>query len=151
MVKKKIKVKEEKKDKTKDLNDQLVRVLADYDNLSKRYDREKEEFTKIAHIKLVARLLPVLDMIEQAQEYLKDPGLAIATKEFIEVFNDEGIETIDSEAGIEFNEEYHDAVEVVDGGKEGKIAETVLGGWKFEDNIVIRPAKVKVYKGGKKQ
>jgi len=38
-------------------------------------------------------------------------------------------------------------VEVVKDGKDGRIAEVILTGWKFDDGPVIRPMKVKVSKG----
>jgi molecular chaperone GrpE (heat shock protein) len=39
----------------------LARALADYDNLSKRVDRERQDLGKIASIGIIVRLLPVLD------------------------------------------------------------------------------------------
>ena len=51
-----------KTNENQELKAQLVRALADYDNLRKRVEREKEEFEKLANLKLVIRLLPVLDI-----------------------------------------------------------------------------------------
>jgi len=46
--------------------DLLMRCRADLDNVLKRSTREKEENIKYASEKLVCKLLPVLDSLEQA-------------------------------------------------------------------------------------
>ena len=135
-----------KKDKEKELETQLARALADYDNLHKRVERERVEHTVYANLKLVAKFLPIIDMLEQSQSHLKDSGLAIAIKEIDDLMESEGVERVNSDNGMEYNEEVHEVVEVVDGKKDSLIKETVLTGWKYEEGLVIRPAKVKVTK-----
>lgn len=140
-------------DQTSELKEQLARALADYDNLRKRFEREREDFGRVAKVMLIARLLSVFDMLEEAQKHLKDSGLAITIEEFTKVLKEEGIEKIDVKAGDAFNEEVHEAVEVIDlnsdgKDKEGKITEIILSGWRLVDGVVIRHAKVKV---GKKE
>lgn len=140
-----------RKSKADELKGQLARALADYDNLRKRVEREREEFGKLANLRLVARFLPVFDMLEGAQKHLADSGLAITIERFVKVLKDEGFEKIEVAPGDEFDEEFHEAVEVVDkkskGKKgEGKISEVILTGWKLIDGPIIRPAKVKVFK-----
>ncbi len=122
----------------------LARALADYDNLSKRIERERQDLSKIASVGLVVRLLPVLDNLESAQVHLKDQGLAITVGEFKKVLDEEGLTEIKPKVGDEFNEEIMEAIEVVKGVSDNKIAETVLTGWKFTDGMVVRHAKVKV-------
>lgn len=135
----------------KELESQLARALADYDNLRKRVEREREEYGAYAKVTLMARLLPVYDMLEGAQSHLKDSGLAITIEEFIKVLKEEGIEKIKAVPGDIFDEKLHEAVEVVDkkgkdSGKVGKIDELILSGWRLIDGPIIRPAKVKVFK-----
>jgi molecular chaperone GrpE len=129
----------------------LARALADYDNLSKRVDRERQDLGKIASIGIIARLLPVLDNLESAQMHLQDQGLAISIVEFKKVLSEEGLDEIAPKIGELFNPEFMEAIEVVAGESdnsklEAKVAEVVLPGWKFEDNTVVRHAKVKVSK-----
>ena len=95
------------------LKDQLARALADYDNLRKRVDREREDFEKVANVKLTIRLLPVLDILREAQKHLGDPGIAITITQFEDALKGEGIEEIKVTAGDEFNPQLHEAVEVV--------------------------------------
>ena len=147
---KKIKVKR-RKGEAEQLKGQLARALADYDNLRKRVEREREEYGAYAKVTLMARLLPVFDMLEGAQGHLKDSGLAITIEEFEKVLKEEGIEKIEIEEGHEFDEELHEVVEAIDKPakgkkKSGKVSEVILTGWKLVDGPVIRPVKVKVYK-----
>lgn len=148
------KISENKKMKAKDdikvnneaveLKALLARALADYDNLRKRTDADRAQLQRNASLGIVLKLLPTLDILESAQKHLKDQGLAIAINEFKNVLKDEGIEEINT-AG-QFDEGLHEALDLVTGGKDGEIAEVVMPGYKFVDGLVIRHAKVKVYK-----
>lgn len=139
-------VKEKDKERIKDLKEQLARALADYDNLRKRVEREKETIESLIKIKFIAKLLPVLDMLEAGQKSAKDSGIAIITKEFKDLLEDEGVKEIDAKPGDKFDEELHEVVEVIKLGKRrvDEIAEVTLTGWRLANGLVIRPAKVKV-------
>lgn len=132
---------------------QLARALADYDNLKKRVEKEKEEYKKFASLTLIARMLPVFDMLEDAQGHLNDSGLAITIKEFEDVLREEGVKRIKAKKGEKFDEDLHEAVDVVKDAKmkDGGIVEEVASGWKYEEGPTIRPAKVKVYRKNKKE
>lgn len=126
------------------LRNQLARALADYDNLKKRVDRDKETFEKVANLRLVVKLLPVLDILRQAQIHTKDQGVAITIKEFEDALKAEGIEELKVKEGDEFNPDLHEVVEVVSGKENNIISEVVLSGWRFIEGPVIRHARVKV-------
>lgn len=128
------------------LKSQLLRTLADYDNLVKRVEKEREVLGKVASLGVITKLLPVLDNIENAQIHLQDAGLAICIGEFKKVFNEEGLIEINPKVGENFNENTMEVVEVVAGKEDNIISEVVLGGWKFSDGQVVRHAKVKVSK-----
>jgi molecular chaperone GrpE (heat shock protein) len=102
----------------------LARALADYDNLSKRVERERQDLGKLASVGIIIKLLPILDNLE----------------------SEEGLTEIRPEMGSKFNEEIMEAIEVVKGESDNVISEVVLVGWKFEDGTVVRHAKVKVSK-----
>lgn len=139
------------------LKNQLARALADYDNLRKRVEREREEFGRLANARLILRLLSVYDMLEAAQSHLHDSGLAITLDEFVKVIEDEGFEKIKVAVGDRFDEKVHEVVEAVnppaggerEKGEEGLITQVVLLGWRIIDGPVIRPTKVKVTKKAK--
>jgi len=102
------------KGKVEELKNQLVRTLADYDNLRKRTESEREAWFKFAAERIVIRLLPILDSIESAQNHLKDQGLEIALSEFKKVLNEEGLVEISPKQGDEFDPEVHEAIELVE-------------------------------------
>lgn len=126
------------------LKNQLARALADYDNLQKRVELEREEITKISNFRLALRFLGLHDMLEETQKHLNDSGVAMIVKEFDSAILDSGIEKIAVEKNDKFDENLHEVVEAIPGTEGGKIAEVVLPGWKYVDGKVIRHAKVKV-------
>jgi molecular chaperone GrpE len=127
----------------------LARALADYDNLSKRVDRERQDLGKLASISIIVRLLPVLDNLENAQAHLQDAGLAISIGEFKRVLNEEGLNEIRPNIGDKFDENMMEAIEITKGESDNEVSELVLAGWKFTDGTVVRHAKVKVSKSEK--
>lgn len=126
------------------LKAQLARALADYDNLVKRIERERNEVKKLISLSLILKLLTVLDGLETAQEHLKDQGLAISLIEFKKVLSEEGLTEIRPEVGSEFDENTMEAIEVVDGEDNNMISSIALVGYKFSDGTVVRHAKVRV-------
>jgi molecular chaperone GrpE len=137
------------------LKAQLVRTLADYDNLVKRVEREKGEIQKVVSLGLILRLLSVLDNLESAQVHLKDQGLAISIIEFKKVLSEEGLTEIKPGVGDKFDEQTMEVIEVVSGASDNdeshgdRVHELVLVGWKFEGGTVVRHAKVKVERSEK--
>ena len=142
--KKKILVKREE-----ELRKQLARTLADYDNLRKRVEKEKEEIIKLANIGFFLRLAPVIDNLKKAREHLKDEGLDNIINEFIRIISEEEIVNVEAKKGVPFDENYHEAIEVEhteEKSKNGLISQVLLEGWRINSGPVIRPAKVIVYK-----
>lgn len=143
--------KEDKKDKEiLELKNQIEvltnnwkRALADYQNLEKRYEKDKTEFLEYANSSLILRILFVLDHLEKVQEYLKDDGLELAIKELKKVFAEEGLDEIEAEGKI-FNPQEMEAIEVVEGEEEEKVVSIIAKGYRLKGKV-IRPAKVKVY------
>jgi len=144
-MKTKVIKKEIEKEEIQNLKNQLARALADYDNLRKRTEIEREVLLKFSTERIITRIIPILDGIENAQIHLKDSGLAIIIADFKKILYDEKLEEILPNKGETFNEDLHEAIEVTGGGKKGIISELILSGWKFIDGPVIRHAKVIVY------
>lgn len=136
--------KSKKAAETNELEEKYLRALADYQNLEKRVEREKETFVKFANAVLILKMLPVLDNLERASEHLKDQGIELVIKQFKEALSSEGVTEIEA-AGQAFDPQLHEAVEKVSG-EEDKVMEVVEKGYKLGEKV-IRPAKVKV--GGK--
>ena len=128
------------------LRSQLARALADYDNLKKRIETEKETIFQTASYRVLVRLLPIMDILEDAYRHNPDQGLAIAITEFKRGLIEENLQEIRPKTGEKFDEQLHEVIQVIEGDKDGKISELVLAGWRYVDGPVIRHAKVKVTK-----
>jgi len=129
-----------------DIKDLLARALADYDNLQKRVEKERSIYRELVKVEVFSKILPILDMLEEAQSHLKDSGLAITINSFEDLLKSEGVERIKAQAGSKFDERVHEATEAeqADGkAKAGEIIEEILPGYTI-NNVLIRPAKVKV-------
>jgi len=133
-------------EKIEKLEDQLKRSLADYQNLSKRVEQRQGEWRNQAVARIVDKLLDVYDDLSRAEDHLKNKGLSMAVSQFWAVLVSEGVEKIDTKKA-EFDPELMDCIQVV-AGEKNKVIETMTKGYKL-NGYIIRPAKVKVGKGGK--
>ncbi len=133
-----------KEDKHKQLEDQLKRALADYQNLERRVEEERRLLGQLSSAILIEKFLPVLDNLENAQSHLNDQGLDIVIKQFKDTLNQEGVEEIQAE-GAQFDPNLHEATEVVEGENNNMIVKVARRGYKI-DNKVLRPAQVVVEK-----
>lgn len=123
----------------------LARVLADYQNLLKRIEREREETQTRANKGLVSKLLPVLDILQTAQEHLGDNGLEAAIDQFEQVLTEAGVARVETKVGDKFDENMHEAIDTEHGGRQATVAKVVARGYKWKDGLLLRPAKVVVY------
>lgn len=130
--------------KHEELENQLRRTLADYQNLERRIEEERKLLSRLSAALLIEKLLPVLDNLENAQKHLADPGLELVIKQFKETLESEGVAEITAE-GQEFDPNLHEAIEAETGEEENKVVKVVAKGYKIEDKV-IRPARVVVSK-----
>lgn len=134
-----------------ELDDQNKRLLADYQNLSKRVTRERVESQKYAAVSAVESLLPALDNFDYAKKSVGEDLKQEDVVKSIDMLKDQlitclksvGLEIIDTT--IPFNPEFHEAISnLKDPSKEeGTIIEVVKTGYKIKDRV-IRPAMVVV-------
>ncbi len=122
-----------------------LRALADYQNLEKRTQSEKQEIRKYAAEVIVMRLLPALDTLTKATAHVKDTGLELALKELYAALSEQGVEKI-AVVGKPFDPHQMECIEVV-AGEDNIVVEEILPGYRLHDKI-IRIAQVKVGKGG---
>lgn len=127
-----------------ELEHQLKRALADYQNLEKRVQQEKGEWIRSANKDLILRLLPALDTLLLAGKHVSDQGLALSIQEFLDVLKEEGVARIETE-GKDFDPLLMECVETQEG-QEGKVYSEVRVGYTLHGRAV-RPAQVKVGKG----
>lgn len=136
--------KDEQEEKIASLQDQLMRAVADYKNLERRFDEERRETIKYANRELIINLLPAFDALFLASKYTEDQGIRLTIQRIIEILKENGIERIETQ-NVKYNAETMEAVEVVEG-EEGKVLEELRPGFTINGKL-IRPAQVKV--GGK--
>ncbi len=132
--------------------DALRRLRADYDNLRKRIDRERQDFELHANTTLIGRLLPVLDNFERA--LAAEPrgetdgsfreGCIMIYKLLVDELRRQGLQAIDT-TGRSFDPQMHDAVATDASSKEpsNTVLEELRRGYLFR-NRLLRPAMVKV-------
>lgn len=147
MAKKTDKV-QELETKVNELEAQLKRAVADYQNLEKRVSEGRSELTNFVGAELVRRLLPVVDHLEQALTGVSEQerqsgwvrGVELAVKEFEQVLQSEGLEQIPAD-GV-FDPSLHEAVDTREG-EDNKILEVVRKGYTLNGKV-IRAAQVVV-------
>ncbi len=124
--------------------DQLMRCRADLDNLMKRSLREKEDTVRYASEKLVHKLLPVLDSLEQASKH--DEGMKVLCMQLSGILSAEGLVPIEA-VGRKFDPYRHEALFQVkrDDLEEDVVAEEIQKGYLFNSRV-IRFSKVAVNK-----
>ena len=135
--------------KLAEVNDRLMRTLAEYDNFRKRSQKEKEALYTDVKAQTAAKLLPVIDNLERAaaaegdlESYKK--GVEMTLKQTAEVFAALGIESF-GEEGEAFDPNKHNGVMHEDNESlpENSVAAVFQKGYKLGDKV-IRHATVKV-------
>lgn len=134
-----------------DLKDQLLRRRADFENLRKRSDRDRQQAAFEATVAVLRDLIPALDNLERALGAAGDEaslrmGVELIHREVLSLLDSHGASAHDP-TGQPFEPERHQALshEVVPGFAEGTVVETFRKGYYFKDRL-LRPALVKVAK-----
>lgn len=128
--------------RSKELEEQLKRALADYQNLERRVEEERRLLARLSSAILIEKFLPVLDSLENAQKHLNDEGLEIVIKQFKDVLTAESVEEIVA-VGEQFDPNLHEATDVVEGENDNTVAKVLRKGYKMNSKV-LRPAQVSV-------
>jgi len=145
-------------EKVKELNDKLLRSLAETQNLRKIHDKEKEDLIKYSSSNFAREVLNIADNLERAFDLLKNNpefnndkfkdvkvGIELIEKELINSFERNGIQSIES-VGKKFDPNYHQALNEVESDKEdGTIVNEIQKGYVLYDRL-LRPAMVSISK-----
>ena len=147
-----------------ELNDKLLRALAEAENVRRRAEREKLNAAKYAITNFAREVLGVADNMKRAMASVdsearkKDPaleqlmvGLEMTEREMLSTFERFGIKPIEA-MGEKFDHNLHEAMfELDDTSKPaGTVMQVVEAGYVLNDRL-LRPAKVGVSKGGPKE
>jgi len=136
------------------LQDQIKRLLAEFDNYRKRSQREWQTNRDRAASDIFKILLPTLDSLEKALAPAvpgaeEDSSLK-AYKQGIQLIYDQLLAAVQQEGLVrlevidrEFDPEHAEAIGLVPAEEDNKVKVVVQSGWKFR-NEILRPAKVLV-------
>jgi len=145
------------------LKDQLLRAMAETENVRRRTQREREETLKYAAVPVIKDLLGVADNLQRALESVpadqvaeNEPvknlrlGVEMTQKELQAVFERHGIQAIHP-LGERLDPHLHEAMyEVEDPSKPaGTVVQIIQAGYRLGDRL-LRPARVGISKGGPK-
>lgn len=132
-----------------ELNDKLLRTLAEYDNYRKRSIKEKDAIYPQAKADTVEKFLPIIDNFERAmQTECSDEafkkGIEMIFQSFIKTMTDLSVEEIGKE-GETFNPDLHNAVMHVEDESVGDniVVEELQKGYTYK-GFVVRHSMVKV-------
>ena len=138
-----------------ELENQLKRAVADYQNLERRISEGRSELSSWASAELIKNLLPVLDHLEQALAGISENerqsgwvrGVELAVKELNDVLSREGLSQIAADpavggTGFQFDPSLHEAVDTREG-TDNMILEVVRKGYTLNGKV-LRPAQVVV-------
>lgn len=123
------------------LADNLSRSLADYANLERRIESQRQLFVTLVTTSIITKMVDVLDDLRLTQNHIKDQGLQMTFDKFLNVLKTEGLTEIEA-AGKDFDPQFMDCIEVVEGPQD-KVVEVKKTGYLLNDHV-IRPAQVSV-------
>lgn len=146
------------KAKVVELEDQYLRVNAEFENMRKRLEKEKISAVSYANELFARDMLSIIDALDAASslkeneeiqsedlfEKVKE-GIDLTVEQFKKSFEKHGIEAVDLSG--QFDPTYHEAVMQVDSDekKSGEILQVFQKGYKIKDRL-LRPAMVSIVK-----
>ena len=149
--------------KIAELNDKVLRLLAENQNVRKNQEKEKEDILKYGSFNFASQILNLTDNLDRAFSIFKN-NEKFKDKEFLEITN--GIELIEKELlstleknsityidclNKKFDPNFHQALSEIDSEKEpGTVVEEVQKGYMLHDRL-LRPSLVNVAKSSKKE
>ncbi|MDE6686568.1 MAG: nucleotide exchange factor GrpE [Lachnospiraceae bacterium] len=147
---------EKKEDKLKEqlneLNDKVVRQMAEFDNYRKRTEKEKQAMFETGAKSVIEKLLPVVDNFERGLAALEEgvertpfeEGVLMTYKQLMTELEKLDVKPLDA-VGKEFDPNIHNAVMHVDDESLGEniVVEELQKGYTYRDSVV-RHSMVKV-------
>ena len=148
--------KEKKEDAVKaqinELQDKVMRQMAEFENFRKRTEKEKSSMYEMGARDIIEKMLPVVDNFERGLASIPEDakatpfadGMEKIYKQLQKTLEDAGVKPIEAK-GKEFDPNFHNAVMHVEDESLGEnvVAEELLKGYMYRDTVV-RHSMVKV-------
>ena len=138
--------------KVGDLNDRLLRNLAEFDNFRKRNEKEKAQMFEVGAKSIVEKILPTIDNFERGlagipEDKKDDPfvqGMTNVYRQLMSSLEEAGVKPIEA-LGKEFDPNLHNAVmhEENEEFGENTVSQELQKGYMYKDSV-IRHSMVKV-------
>jgi len=145
-------VKDKKVEKIAELNDRLIRNLAEFDNFRKRTDKEKSQMFEMGAKSIIEKILPAIDSFELGLAALSEEdrasgvgqGMEKIYKQLMTILEGAGVKQIEA-LGKEFDPNLHNAVmhEENEEFGENTVSQELQKGYMYNDTV-IRHSMVKV-------
>jgi len=151
---------ESPEEKLKNIEEKLLRTMAEMENQRRRFEKEKEEALEFGGFNFARESLSLLDNIDRAitsfknDEKLKDnkdlnkiiEGIDVVKKDLISIFKKNGIESIEC-VNKKFDPNFHQAMlEIENNTKDaGTVIQEIQKGYMMK-NRLLRPSLVGVTK-----
>lgn len=137
---------EQSKAEIDELNDKLLRKIAEFDNYRKRTLKEKTELILNGGEKIIVSILPVLDDMERAIKNTKDTdnvkaileGMELIFKKFITILEKQGVKPIDTK-DANFDVDLHEAIAQIPAPSDelkGKVMDCVKTGYTLNEKVI---------------
>ena len=140
------------KDEIEKINNQYIRLAADFDNYRKRQAQEREALLKYGAEETLKKMIEALDNIDRAKTSVENvddvntvkESYNLVFKQIYDVLSKMGLEVIDTE-GKEFDPNFHEAVMQTPTSEypENTIIAEMQKGYKRGDKV-LRPSLVNV-------
>ena len=144
--------KDKKDEKIAELNDRLIRNLAEFDNFRKRSEKEKAQMFEIGAKSIIEKILPAIDSFELGIAGMSEEdktsgvgqGMEKIYKQLMTILEGAGVKQIEA-LGKEFDPNFHNAVmhEENEEFGENTVSQELQTGYMYNDTV-IRHSMVKV-------
>ena len=132
-------------EKVDELNDKVLRQMAEFENFRKRTDKEKAQQFELGQSNILEKLLPIVDNFERGlaavPESEKDgafaDGMNKIYKQLVTELENLGVTPIEA-VGKEFDPNFHNAVMQVESEEYGSgiVAQELQKGYMFHDTVL---------------
>ena len=146
---------QEEVNELEELNQQYLRLAADFDNYKKRMTKERADSIAYGNEELIKEMLNILDNLQRALDHTEESdeakplidGVKLVQKQFLNTLEKFGVQPIDASKGSEFDPMMHQAIEHVESDEiaPGLVLIEMLPGYTLKERL-LRPALVVVAK-----
>ncbi len=144
--------KDKLKEQVDELNDKLIRQMAEFDNFRKRTEKEKDQMFETGAKSVIEKILPVIDNFERGFQSVEKEdeedsftqGMRMVYKQLMDELDKMDVKPIEA-TGKEFDPNLHNAVMHIDDESLGEniVAEELQKGYTYRGSVV-RHSMVKV-------